>query len=286
VGAACAVPQMADLIVQGPSYSSMCSHQVTTFVKDPDYYEPGSDESDLQFRRYLADSGAATGIVKALVEMLEDEPAGGAGGAEQLAESLSGWCKPKATGGGLVRGEVVVDEDALLAENEALKARLAELTQSFEAATTTLVERIPGTTLLLSSISASGVPAGDDEAKPDLFLRITASDSGKVIEGPPPIETEPVANSAAPAWESVQHLELPAGLASSAVALLIQLWDADEMIASAELPQLPPDPTGSATLTLPAHAANVSRAPDGETLLIEGSVELTFEYSVKPLMID
>ncbi len=142
--------------MQGPSYSTMCSHQVTTFVKKSGYV-PMSCPSELPFREYLADSGAATGILKALVEMLEVPDAPGADGAAMLAKSLEGWSNPRATTGRLCRGEHVEDEDALLSENEALKMRLAELSQQLDEAKATLSDAIPSTTLSLSSLAATNV---------------------------------------------------------------------------------------------------------------------------------
>ena len=149
---------MDELKCQGPSYSTMCSHQITTFLADPDRYVPASDKDDANFRAYLADSGAATGIIKALVELLEDGPSGsGSAGAQLLADSLSGWCVPKATNGGLVRGELVENEDELLSENEQLRARLDELTTQFEETKAKLSAAIPSSELTLTSITATGV---------------------------------------------------------------------------------------------------------------------------------
>ena len=146
-----------DLIVQGPAYSTMCSHQVTTFTPSLDRYIPGSDESDLAFREYLAESGGATGILKALVGILEGQSTPGVTGAQLLAKGLEGWCVPSATRGELVRGEVVEDEDVLTLENESLREKLLDLTLHLDEVKTKLSELLPECALGVTAISATGV---------------------------------------------------------------------------------------------------------------------------------
>ncbi|KAL1526757.1 hypothetical protein AB1Y20_015453 [Prymnesium parvum] len=257
----------------GPTFSSMCSHQVTTFVRDEDYYPPGSDQEDLAFREYLAESGTATKLVKALVELLETTPSAEGSGATVLGEALACWCAPRATGGGLVRGEMIEDGEALLEENRSLRARLDALTHQLNESKEKLCELIPISTLSLTSIAAEWVPYEEDDSKPSLFVRVSVRDATGLIEPPAPIETLRVPNCSPASWDGLS-LVLPAGLARSSTTLAMELCDEDEVLAFGELNPLPSEAAGAASIMMELKEGISRMVSDTSSTL-----QLTFDYS-------
>ena len=173
-------------------------------------------DTDVEFNKYLAESGAHSAILKLLVGFAES--------ASQTAESgdAPDWNEftsealtspPLRQLPDFVRGEVSEDARAIMAENDELKTRAAELEAQLEAERARLSQlrtAAPQLTLRLSGIRATGFPVlgldegskGEEQKKTDPFIRFQIGEAR--------VDLPPVPNDAEPSWEEPTDLVIPA----------------------------------------------------------------------------
>mmetsp|Transcript_39535 Transcript_39535/g.115448 ORF Transcript_39535/g.115448 Transcript_39535/m.115448 type:complete len:273 (+) Transcript_39535:41-859(+) len=240
-----------------------------------------------EFRRFIADSGCVEGCLKAMIGLVEsadgsDPPSRTAD--DFFAQHFGSHRVPSDTRGQIVRGSHD-DVEEIISANEALKERLADLTQQLADAKKALAEAIPVATLMITGIAATGVPDADHSdhsaSTSDPYVRVTARDEDPDFEIIEPALSSVVENAIDPSWDDVLELQLPAGLCRSTTFVCIEIFDRDqgkddELVATGEV-RLPEANAGKLTAMLTVDNKHRKRsAPEGST------VEVTFSYTVAP----
>lgn len=227
--------------------------------------EPGGAD-EIEFRRYLAETGSLDALVKTLVGFCErglpgeepwsppplvedaDPPAAFADFARQALASPPAIVLPE-----VEAGVEPVDEQGIIDENAALKQRVAELEQSLAetvAALDARREAAPALTLRFAGMKATNVPDADPGA--DISDPMLAFEVGEARAC-----TAAVPNRSDPEWEGALDLVLPAaelGRPIFPLAVRVRVLDRDftnpsDPLAEAELVLTADE--GTAELALP-----------------------------------